>query len=42
MGGGNNKVMLGGCDLANKLHSQTGWHLAFRLTLLPMGNATMI
>ena len=29
-------------DLENKLHSQTSWHLAFELTLLPMRNATMI
>ena len=42
MGGGNNGVMLGVYDLANKLHSQTGWHLPFGLMLLPMGNATMI
>lgn len=39
MGGGYNPVMLGVYDLENKLHSQTSWHLAFGLTLLPMGNA---
>ena len=42
MGGGYNPVMLGIYDLENKLHSQTSWHLAFGLTLLPMGNAIMI